>query len=1632
MGGAEITIASFSYKSHTPSSTAVANYVGTITDYAGNKYSLDYQHGKLISIQYNGSPIAQYTMKSGSKWLQNELIAMTDVEAGYTLNFTYTNHKVSAVEESGNGSTGSRIEISQTDDRRTMYRDVGQDRASGTSDDILTYYGFDYPGRTANAYTTDSAGNILGASNAAYSGNGSTDRTNNRTMRTAAIGVAAQQELRNFGFESTASDVAWQLHKSSSDSTATVNAVINPDKPRTGAKSFKTWITPGKTGLTGTSKASNVLQANTTYILSAYVNTSQAQAFTGKGMYLQITDTSGNTWKSPCVNYKTSALVDDGWVRIALTFKTKVKCNHTIAIYNDGIGGATFADDVQLEWARAPVATAELANTQAVSNVNLLENGNLQHWGYGWTMNSGASFVTGSGVNSASDYAYSLRVNGNSKADNYASQTVPVNQSGSQTYVLSGWAKANSVPDNKMDGDPEKDKEAAAKDKNKQFGLRAVLTYANGGGTEYHYAPFNPELSGWQFTSLTIVPKQAGKTVSTIRVECAYEKNANTAWFDDLSLVKEAAQSMRYDVKGNLVSVTTTGLTPDTDTYKNGNLIKSVTGGNGTYTYTYDEAHKHRMKSVTNDVVTQAMGYDASGNVTSTTLKSNTSSFTKTLQSAAAYTSNNNLVASVTDTANQKEFYTYSGPMSIMTGQATTVKDANSTVTTTSYNDMGRVSEKGFANSGKLRYNYKEGLLSTVVRADASGKTLAFAYDHDGFGNLTGIKVGGIPLASYEYGAKNGNLMGQTYGNGDSVSFEYDNLGRIISSNYSSGRTLDYTYTGDGQLYSIIDNNATNDKSDDTVSSYTYDTLGRIINCQMRRGILVLLQVHWEYDDCNRVKSQGWQMETAGYKETFTYSEKDGSLVRIATEGDGNSLQLTYDPLQRLSSVSNGVFTRSYAYQDIGAAQTTSQVKKIQYTGLTGLLNGLSYHYTYNSLGNIASAAEGGNLPVTYSYDKLGQLTEAIGLYQGDTATYRYSYDGAGNLTQAYFYSPAYPSARYTNTYRYQNTAWQDLLTEFNGEKLLYEGQSLSSNGTITGAPKSGNPISYFNGARWSFDWAEGRNLTEALTSTDTADTSLSFAYDANGLRTEKTVVKKTYETVQIHDYVTTVIAPTCAEGGYTLHECDCGDSYRTNTTAALGHNYVETSLETYTCTRCGDTYTEHTHSYTARVVEPTCTEIGYTLHTCACGHSYRDNTAAKLGHNYQKVSQTLTYATFQCTRCGYRYTSPIYDIDPPPKPPISEYSLDDGAAASTGCTTRRVLKSTVTEEHSYLYAGGKLLRETISGNGVTKTLDFRYDNLGFPYSLTYRNGSAPAVTYSYITNLQGDVTYLVDGNGNQVASYTYDPFGKLLSADGPMADSNPLRYRGYYQDNETGFYYLQSRYYDPAVCRFLNADSYASTGQSYLGYNTFAYCGNNPINRTDADGEFWDIVFDVISLGFSVADVVQNPSDPMAWAGLAGDVVDVVVPFVSGVGEATKAVGAVADAANAIDDVYDAAKAADNAIDAGKAANKGWKVGDDISNLTRAGKTPTWDTVRSRYWKNQAANPSGSDLYELSQNNYKRMKRGCAPLDADNNPINLHHVQGKTNNMYDFVEMTQTAHQAFHKTYGYKNFPNIRTMGLK
>lgn len=1171
-GQSTIEIASFTYDT---------NNLVSVEDYAGNTYTFTYSGSNLTSIQKNNRTIASYSY-SGYR-----LTNMTDSESGYGLAFTYANGKVSSYQEIANSNTGAHVAISYPNHSQTTYRDYGADRTSGTSDDILTHYLFDYAGRTANAYTTDNSGAILGATNAAYSGTSSTAKDNNRTVRSASIGLAGQQLMRDTSLEFSSS--AW-----------TTNGVsISGSKPRTGSHSIQGTLSSDGTQSAQTSSES--LTAGKTYTFSGFVNTSDVSSFEGDGIYLKVSK-GDSSWSGQPVNYTTAEVVDGGWVRVSVSFTTETDGAHTLSVHNDGAIGTFYADDFQLEQAEAP------------SSHNMIENGGMQMSVDYWTMGTNARLSTSRGAASSSA---SLKVTGDPESNSTnAYQDVLLNLPGTQTYVLSGWVYANAVPDDDTDlDDPD--------DTSKQCGLRATITYSDG-STEGHYVPFNPALSNtWQFASLTVVPKSPKKTVSKIRVTCAFEGNANFAYFDNISLLREAAQSMKYDKNGNLVSVTSPGLDQDVNTYSGGNLIKTVTGGNGTYTYTYDTTYKHRLTSVTNDLITQTMGYDGVGNVTSTTLSGSDG---KSISTSAEYDESGNRLTSVTDATGAEVAYAYSNVNSQMMALPTAITDANGTVVTSSYDESYRVTETGIANVADISYTYNNGNLASVERTNDADVAQTYHFTYDSFGNMLTLKVGGRTLATYTYNSQNGLLSEQAYGNGDKVSFTYDNLGRTKTVTFADNRVMTYTYNGEGRLHSVVETGG----AIPVTYLYTYDSLGRLISSEEKTGNASVLRTHQTYNENNQLTGQSWQMGSTAYSENYTYNSQDGSLNTMTT-ASGDTLTMNYDGLRRLSTVTGGAFDRSYTYRDISDSKTTLQVSRLAYPDLG---SGQHFDYTYDALGNIATYTAPGDGAVTYTYDIQGQLLKA----QGDT-TYTYTYDTVGNILTA-------SDGTTSHSYTYSDGDWKDLLTAYDGESITYDA--------------IGNPISYYNGTRWAFTWSNGRNLTRAVST----GTAVDFTYDLEGLRTSKTV------------------------GGVT---------------------------------------------------------------------------------------------------------------------------------------------------HNYLYAGGKLLRETDG----TNTLDFVYDANGTPYALIHTVGTESPVTttYYYITNLQGDVVQLVDSDGNAVASYEYDPYGKVISATGTLAEINPLRYRGYYYDVETGLYYLQSRYYDSTVGRYVNGDAYLSTGSGLLGYNMFAYCNNNPTLSMDSAG---------------------------------------------------------------------------------------------------------------------------------------------------------------------------------------------------
>ena len=173
---------------------------------------------------------------------------------------------------------------------------------------------------------------------------------------------------------------------------------------------------------------------------------------------------------------------------------------------------------------------------------------------------------------------------------------------------------------------------------------------------------------------------------------------------------------------------------------------------------------------------------------------------------------------------------------------------------------------------------------------------------------------------------------------------------------------------------------------------------------------------------------------------------------------------------------------------------------------------------------------------------------------------------------------------------------------------------------------------------------------------------------------------------------------------------------------------------------------------------------------------------------------------------------------------------------------------------HTYYLNGTQIVAEEWGD----KLLVYLYDASGAPIGMMYRTTNYAVDQWDvfwFEKNLQGDVVAVYNESGTKVATYTYgDAWGNhsvtYTNGGGSTgAQYNPFRYRGYYYDTDLGMYYLQSRYYDSNTCRFINADGYVSTGQGLIGNNMFAYCGNNPVNRVDPNGEGWLLVVAVLAI---------------------------------------------------------------------------------------------------------------------------------------------------------------------------------------
>lgn len=246
------------------------------------------------------------------------------------------------------------------------------------------------------------------------------------------------------------------------------------------------------------------------------------------------------------------------------------------------------------------------------------------------------------------------------------------------------------------------------------------------------------------------------------------------------------------------------------------------------------------------------------------------------------------------------------------------------------------------------------------------------------------------------------------------------------------------------------------------------------------------------------------------------------------------------------------------------------------------------------------------------------------------------------------------------------------------------------------------------------------------------------------------------------------------------------------------------------------DTYAyDNRGNITSKTVNGTTTAFTYS------NSGWKDQLVSVNGIDltYDANGNVLTYGDKEYTWNSGRNLESIVDGD-------NEYSY---TYDENGIRTSKTVNGKTTY---YNTKDGVIISQTDGEN----TWYFQYDTNGTPLGFVL-NGTQ----YFYITNQMGDVLAITDTDGSIVGNYEYDAWGKVLTADTDLAKQNPIRYRGYYYDNETGYYYLQSRYYDSNICRFINSDiaeiSHMAKEFS-VGTNLFAYCNNTPVNNSDPNGK--------------------------------------------------------------------------------------------------------------------------------------------------------------------------------------------------
>lgn len=1418
-------------------SVSVTTRIKSITDGAGRAYTFQYPSNNANLVESITDPSGRKT-QFGYYWGTVTYITFADGKF-VQMSYNYDDYTLTEIK----GIDGTRTKISYDSSAQKRVKEINW----GASDsNLLEKYGFEYKQNSTKvtdiqnrSYTYQfndwgqTTGVVSDTDGSAqffklHEGN-STDSRANKLIQESRVLQTVTNYVVNPGFTRAYSDG----YVNYVENTANQSISIDSGKKNLTNNALKIYKAASNTGRVNAVQYVNGLDAGT-YTFSAHVNTDGATLAGDAWVFVEVWN-STNEWIVSTA-FAEHTRKTDGWERKSVTFDVPAGCRVRLILgFSAGGSGTVWYDDLQLE------------KGEGTSTFNLVENSGFTNGTAQWS--SGTTKTASGGLSGLPNCGYT---NGD-PTDRWKgiSQQMTVAGKANDVYSFGAWVKAASVPiDNGTKAD-QANKPA--------FNLSLHYYDANGTWKGCKSVPINADLKNqWQFISGEyIIPNDYYK----ICVELIYFNNVNTVSITGAFCYKEQyGQTYDYDKDGNVVSTVDIAKTNSTFAYYGNQMAKMLNPSGSKYMYSYNDK-KQLYKALSSDGQEYGFSYDDKGNVTKAEI--------------------------------------------VARKPATTIESGKEYILVNAYS--GKAMDSG--NTGNIShptttYLYSPGASYQHWKVELYlGKTDVYSLKAVSYSDrYLDVKGGGngqgTSLQTYSY---NGQAAQQF-----KIVKKQDNTFALFTgcSNYT--KALDAQLdTGDVIIPSqtVKQANCNPDSLPEGMRWYFYP---------VEKSEDKTIATETAYTDSkNFVKST---KDQRGNETTYAYNEQKGTLTST-TDALGRTTNYTYDPNNNsLLSVSSGGMTNSYAYENDrlknitvnGGLQYAFQYDAFGRTTSTKVGNGTAWRtlssLEYNNKGLLGKQTYGNHDYIDFTYDSLDRVTEKK--YNGsNTSCVQYAYDSEGrtsaikDIENSRYTRFTYDLAgRVVRNVTYPNAAANSaFITDM---RYNYESKTNRLSDFTYRMPNHGSTVGDYRTADFELIYGTGADADRVTALQMHKVNRIQFAYDGFGRVTSRTYSNTTGDNRRVTTYTyqdvgadkTTTLLKTVNNSGFGVlgYEYDAvGNITQITKNGTVQESYTYDNLnQLKTVTRNGVT-TEYNYQ-NGNITSVT--QNGTTVKT----YGYTDSTWSDLLTNFN--GQTITYD----------------DIGNP-----LQYRDGMSFTWAKGRQLQGITKDGLNASYTYDENG---LRISKTVNGVTtkifrtngqmvgmnmsdgKDMTFILDGDGNVYGVHYDHYSASGLrseTYYFAYNAQGDVIGIYDFSGRLMATYDYDEWGNctvnVLAADsnGHAIDSpdhiahvNPFRYRRYFYDAETGFYYLNSRYYDPGTGRFLNADKVVSaSGKSIHGYNTFAYCFNNPVNMTDQNGNWpkwvetaanWvktniiDPVKDAINSALSVqydVPLYNQGDDPLCWA---------------------------------------------------------------------------------------------------------------------------------------------------------------------